>query len=140
MHDLSDGMAIVGPRSQATKLTPPVDTENVQLRTDDGEAHVTMMPDYTIRAKNPEASVEITPGGDVKLQGSTSIQLTAPQITIKGNLTWTGEDGGAGAYSIKGELSLDGSLTSTGDQVAEGISTAHHTHPGDSGGTTGPPQ
>ncbi|MDR2573960.1 MAG: hypothetical protein LBC94_06415 [Desulfovibrio sp.] len=48
MHDLSDGIAIVGPRSQARKLDPAVDAENVQLRTDDGEAHITMMPDYTI--------------------------------------------------------------------------------------------
>jgi hypothetical protein len=130
MHDLSDGIAIVGPRSQAGKLSPPVDAENVQLRTDDGQAHVTMMPDYTIRAQNPAAKVELTPGGEVIVEASSAIRLTAPQIIISGNLTWTGAGGGAGAYSIKGALALDGSLTSTGDQIAEGVSTAHHTHPG----------
>jgi hypothetical protein len=139
MHDLSDGIAIVGPRSQAGKLSPPVDPDNVQLRTDDGQAHITMMPDYTIKAENPQASVTITPGGDVMLKGSASINLDAPSIVISGNLQWTGQGGAAGAYSIKGALSLDGALDSTGDQTAAGISTAHHTHPGDSGGTTGEP-
>ncbi|MGE4310297.1 phage baseplate assembly protein V [Desulfovibrio sp.] len=41
--------------------------------------------------------------------------------------------------TIKGNTNQDGSITSTGDQVAAGRSTAHHTHPGDSGGTTGEP-
>ena len=42
--------------------------------------------------------------------------------------------------AIKGNTQQDGTITSTGDQVAAGVSTAHHTHPGDSGGTTGEPQ
>ena len=41
---------------------------------------------------------------------------------------------------ITGDMHLDGELPSTGDQTAAGISTAHHTHQGDSGGTTGEPQ
>lgn len=140
MHDLSDGMAIIGPRSQAKKLDPPVDTENVQLRTDNGKATLTMKPDYTIETKNPQASVTLTPTGIAEIKGNAEIKLSAPLITIEGNLNWTGAAGGAGKYAIKGKLDLDGSLTSTGDQVAEGKSTAHHTHPGDSGGTTGEPK
>ena len=41
---------------------------------------------------------------------------------------------------ITGDMHLDGELTTTGDQTAAGISTAHHTHRGDSGGTTSEPQ
>ncbi|WP_413206709.1 Gp138 family membrane-puncturing spike protein, partial [Rhodospirillum sp. A1_3_36] len=41
MHDLSDGMAIVGLRSQPRVLNPVADPENVQLRSDDGEQHIT---------------------------------------------------------------------------------------------------
>lgn len=41
---------------------------------------------------------------------------------------------------ITGDMHLDGEITTTGDQTAAGISTAHHTHQGDSGGTTGEPQ
>ena len=32
MHDLSDGFALVGVRSQARRLSPAVDSENVQIR------------------------------------------------------------------------------------------------------------
>ena len=41
--------------------------------------------------------------------------------------------------SITGNTTQNGSIVSTGDQVAAGVSTAHHTHTGDSGGTTGEP-
>lgn len=139
MHDLSDGIAIPGPWSQAYKLVPSVDADNTQLRTDDGQAHVTLRPDYTIEAVTPAASVTLTPDGVAALAADAEIRLAAPQITISGNLTWTGHGGGPGTYSIAGDLRLDGALASTGDQVAAGVSTAHHTHPGDSGGTTGGP-
>ena len=72
MHDLSDGIAMVCPRSQARKLSPPVDTENVQLRTDDGQAHVTMMPDYTIRAQNPTGEILMTPAGEALFSFNSS--------------------------------------------------------------------
>lgn len=49
MHDLSDGFAFVGARSQVR--TFEVDTSNVQLRSDDGENFI-----------------EITPAGTVKLE------------------------------------------------------------------------
>ncbi len=42
--------------------------------------------------------------------------------------------------SITGNTTQNGAVTSTGDQVAGGISQTGHTHPGDSGGTTGAPQ
>ena len=35
---------------------------------------------------------------------------------------------------------LEGSLNATGDVTASNISLNSHTHPGDSGGTTGGPQ
>lgn len=41
---------------------------------------------------------------------------------------------------ITGDMHLDGEITTTGDQTAAGISTAHHTHQGDSNGTTSEPQ
>lgn len=139
MHDLSDGFAIPGPWSQAARLAPPADPENVQLRTTDGKAAVTMKPDQTVDARNAKGSVTITPGGAVNVEAQESVTIKAPQITLEGNVTTTGAGGGAGQIAMRGTLNLDGSLTSTGDQVAEGKSTAHHTHPGDSGGTTGEP-
>lgn len=160
MHDLSDGFALIGPFSSAG-LTPAVNIEDVQLRLLDGKAFVAIKPDQTIEAVNEKASVTLTPDGSVQsvgaksvtadapeivLTGGQSIMLNAPQIVIAGNLTWTGHGGGAGAYAITGQLNLDGSMHATqqvvsgGDQVSGGISQIHHTHPGDSGGTTGEAQ
>lgn len=42
---------------------------------------------------------------------------------------------------VCGDLQVNGKITATGDIVAESrVSGAHHIHPGDSGGVTGPPQ
>jgi phage baseplate assembly protein gpV len=137
MHDLSDGFALVGPRARAKTLSPAVDTQRVQLRTDDGQAHVTMSPDYTILAQNPAAKVELSPGGDVTMEASTSINLTAPVVNIQANsLSMSGLGGG------DSQASFTGSISSTGDQVAGGISQMGHRH-GDTqpgSGTTGVPQ
>lgn len=40
---------------------------------------------------------------------------------------------------IAGDLKISGSVIAAGDVIAAGISGAHHTHPGDSGGRTGQP-
>ena len=118
MHDLSDGIAIVGMRSQARKLNPPVDSENVQLRSDDGKTTITM-----------------TPASEIRLECEKEVKIKAPQIILEGNITTTGAGGGSGTVSMKGAMSLDGNLDSTGDMTAEGVSVAHHTHEG-----TGEPQ
>jgi phage gp45-like len=46
----------------------------------------------------------------------------------------------APTVAIAADVSITGDVTVTGDVVADGISLKSHTHPGDSGGTTGPPQ
>ncbi|WP_298998178.1 Gp138 family membrane-puncturing spike protein [uncultured Desulfovibrio sp.] len=93
MHDLSDGMAIIGPRSQATKLDPPVDTDNVQLRTDDGKATLTMKPDYTIEAKNPQAGCHIGSDGVIKFSGA--------------GINFAAKDGGATQAAVSGRMTVD---------------------------------
>ncbi len=138
MHDLSDGIAIVGPRSQAKKLDPPVDAENVQLRMDDGKASITIKPDMSIVARNEQASLVMDSGGNVLIDAK-SMLIKAPQVTIEGNLTTTGAGGGAGQISMRGQVSLEGAMNATSDITAEGKSVAHHNHPGDSGGNTGEP-
>lgn len=158
MHDLSDGIAYVGPRSQPRKLDPPVDAENVQLRTDDGEAHVTMMPDYTIRALNPECSVQLnpdgtitsknsatsvtqTPGGEVTAKADAKIVLDAPLVVFRaGAFTMEGRDSSTPTATIKANIDQKGWHKSTADQVAGGISQIGHTHVGCQGGSTGAPQ
>ncbi|MBP2167720.1 phage baseplate assembly protein gpV [Erwinia toletana] len=98
MHDLSDAFALVGPQSQAEKISH-ISTSAVQVRTDDGNSFI-----------------ELTQGG---------------RVTIKSALV-----------TIEGDLQVNGSVTSSGDQIAAGISQSGHTHGGvQSGGSnTGGPQ
>lgn len=46
----------------------------------------------------------------------------------------------APTVAITAAVSITGDVTVTGDVIADGISLKTHTHPGDSGGTTGAPQ
>ena len=140
MHDLSDGFAIVGPRSQTRTLNPAVDVDNVQLRTDDGQAHITIMPDYTIRSQTPTSMVTQAPGGKVTAEADTEINLVCPVLNIRANsIKMQGKDGGRTTATLDADIEQTGWHRSTGDQVAGGKSLMHHTHPGDSGGTTGEP-
>ena len=140
MHDLSDGMAIVGPRSQAGRLTPAVDAENVQLRTDDGKAHITMMPDYTIRAHNPTATMTMTPAGEVDVRADAKITLRAPLIAMQANsYTMSGFGGGRAVAAMDADINQTGTHRSTGDQIAGGVSQISHPHTCGACGQTGAP-
>ena len=62
MHDLSDGFALVGVRSQPHRLSPAVHTGNTQLRADDGSAYVEITPGGAVTAVGP-SSVTVRSGG-----------------------------------------------------------------------------
>lgn len=110
---------------QPHRLSPAVHTGNTQLRADDGSAYVEITPGGAVTAVGP-SSVTVRSGG--------SITLDAPRIVIKGLLSMQSQGGGATTAT------LAGSLNATGDVTASNISLNSHTHPGDSGGTTGGPQ
>lgn len=111
MHDLSDGFAVLAPTSQPKKLNN-VSTANVQLR---DEAGTTL--------------VEITPGGKIKLNATSEIEVVAPQIKMTGDLT------------ITGSISATGMMTQTGGMSIGGITFGSHKHTGvqPGGGTSGAP-
>ena len=72
----------------------------------------------------------------VKASGGVAYQTPSYQL---------GGTGGCAAaisanMAITGNTTQNGSITSTGDQVAGGISQTGHTHPGCQGGSTGAPQ
>lgn len=131
MHDLSDGFAIVGPRHKGRALQPAADAENVQLRSDDGTNHVTITPDN---------DVQVVSADKVSVAAAGEITLNAPVIRIQGALFVTDVNGGATTARLIGDVDVQGGIASTQDQVAGGVSQMHHTHPGDSGGTTGEPK
>lgn len=133
MHDLSDGLAVFGPRSQPRVLAPLAHAQDVQLRADDGLSHVA-----------------ITPGGAIHAKASSSITLEAPEVVIQapairldgvtieliGALNLTGV-GGAPAEAV-----VNGTLQAAQDVQAAGVSLTGHVHGGvtPGGGTTGVPE
>ena len=89
-------------------------------------------------------TAELTAQGAIRLATPVSVTVEAPQSTFIGAVTVRGlftylaglaGSGGAGAAAL-----IDGDIEATGDVKSGGISTQHHKHPGDSGGTTGEPQ
>lgn len=69
------------------------------------------------------------------LSASSEITLDTPLVTLTGRQQTTGEKSGGGASTFVGGLENTG-----GEVISNGVSLEHHTHPGDSGGTTGEPQ
>jgi hypothetical protein len=69
MHDLSDGFAIIGPKSApAAQAVPGVSTSAVQLRTDDGQSFVQIDNTGKVLVETDAASTTIT----VKSTGNSS--------------------------------------------------------------------
>lgn len=84
MHDLSDGFALVGPRSQPRKL-PAYSADTVQLRSDDGSTFIEM---------NGASMVNVLAPGGINLNGvmiSAAGAITAPSsIVAAGDVTGSG--------------------------------------------------
>lgn len=132
MHDLSDGFALVGVRSQPRVLSG-ISTTAAQLRTDDGSTFVEVGPgECTVTA--PDKITLNAP--TVTINASTATQINTPTATISGALVVQGGisvSGGTGA-------NITGDLSTTGDVKAGSISLTDHTHTDPQGGSTGPAQ
>lgn len=71
MHDLSDGFAIPGPKSQPNVVSG-ISPDNAQLRTDDGTCFL-----------------EITPGGQINLMAPSGVNITG-DLNVTGDVASTG--------------------------------------------------
>jgi phage baseplate assembly protein V len=80
-------------------------------------------------------------GGAADITAPGNVTVTAPTVTVIGNLAVTGSltfgtvgNGGGTIYGslqqINGSFTTDGSVTSTGDQVAGTVSQKNHLHTG----------
>lgn len=74
-----------------------------------------------------DETVEIEAGNAVNIKAANIIRLDTPIVEVSGNLTATGENGGA-------SVEITGTLHSTGDQIADKVSQLHHQHEGVWGG------
>ncbi|WP_312974028.1 Gp138 family membrane-puncturing spike protein [Atlantibacter sp.] len=117
-HDLSDAFAIIGPQSQAKKISG-ISTSAAQFRSDDGSTYFEINP-ATKKIKL------VAPGGfDVISPESTF----SAKVTITGLLTWMGGMVGSlasgTAAKITGAIEFLGTLKSNGKDISD-----QHTHNG----------
>lgn len=110
MHDLSDGFAFVGFRSLPEVLSPAPSTTDVALRSDDGQTKISIKADLSVLVQAP-----------------ASIVLTAPQVTINGDL------------QVNGEIDATGIIHSDNDVIADDVSGHDHVHVKGGGVSTDPP-
>lgn len=137
MHDLSDGFAIPGPRSQP-RVIGSVSTTELQIRSDDGQAVIAINPtSHDIRI-NTTSKVTVNTTGEVRatvgtnlvanvtgniqatcaqatVNASGSVGVTAPTIGLTGNVTVTGLLTVTGLASLAGGMSVPaaGGVTAT---------------------------
>ncbi|OON35595.1 translation initiation factor IF-2 [Izhakiella australiensis] len=115
-HDLSDAFALVGPQSQAKKISN-ISTTTLQMRTDDGAAYIEIDP-------NSHAINFVAPGG---VNVTTPLANFSQAVTVNGLLTWVsgmvGSISGGVAAKITGAIEFIGSLKSNGKDISD-----QHTH------------
>lgn len=131
MHDLSDGFALVGPRSQPRVLSPAGSTDGVELRSDDREAYVRIDDSDNILVKtsgnasvDADGDVYVIAGADLLASAGGEAQVTAPAIKLNGNVT------------ITGNLSVSGTMINDGKNVGK---THQHSGVQAGGSNTGAP-
>ena len=83
------------------------------------------------------SSITLTVGSSTIVVSPSSVAITSAAIALNGPITGGGSGGATATFN--GELKTKKQITSDADVVAGGVSLMHHTHPGDSGGTTGEP-
>lgn len=121
---------IILPLGGSTAHSVIIATENGAYRVDvqSGEACLYNMWGDKVHLKQERIEVETK---TLHIKASEQVIFETPALTMQG----TG--GGAAAATMTGSLHTTGAITSESDHVAGGVSLMHHTHPGDSGGTTG---
>lgn len=101
MHDINDGIALMGSRSQPNVLggdgkAPQVSTTTTQLRSNDGKTLIDLNGKdnaITLYANGAGEAVVFVDGKnqDVTLQTANTVTITAPTVTVNGELHVTGE-------------------------------------------------
>jgi len=99
-HDLSDGLAIVGPYSQKKKLEN-VSTTTSQWRTTDGTIYQEVDNDnqkikivvkgLTVEIDAQNKVINVNGPDHISINANSAIDVTAPTITVHGNLDVTGQ-------------------------------------------------
>jgi len=111
MHDLSDGIALVGIASQP-EVIAGISTSKAQLRNDAGTTFIEV---------DPAGNVGVVASGNITATAGGVATVTAPSINLTGNVT------------ITGNLTVSGSLLNAGTNVGK-----THVHSGSPSAPNGP--
>lgn len=118
MHDLSDGFAFVGPRSQPRVLSG-ISTTSAQFRSDDGQTFVDVAHGSIIITAPTKVTVNTA---EAVVNASASVKVTSPTVTIDSPQTTC-----TGALTVEGLLTYQAGLAGTGGSVGSNI-TGNITH------------
>ena len=123
----------------AGEVTPPAGSGDV--RTAEFEDGTRLEYDRAAHAlkASVKGTVDVTATGAVSVTSDEKVVITAPQIILNGAISSYSQTGGSGTMNVNGRMDITGNITGQSDITASGVSLKSHTHPGDSGGTTGTP-
>ncbi|HCA5279255.1 TPA: phage baseplate assembly protein V [Acinetobacter baumannii] len=142
------GIVVVGLNNE--DFPTPSQDPNIKLRVfEDGAVISYDTNNHSLQAILPaNATAILTAPGGLTVNGDTTINgnlITNGDSTTNGNVQTNGSTAMTGNNTVGGSQLVMGSSHSSGDFSTEGdvkagsVSTKHHKHPGDSGGTTGEP-
>jgi len=139
-HSLSDATAIVGLSSLPNKI-PSYSGTATQVKKDDGSAVISLNNDSSIDiTSDSDVTVDCvnlvaTASGTAEITATSSCTITAPTITLAGNVIIGGTlaQGAGGAATMSGGMDITGPVTNNGVDIS-----STHTHPqaNDSDGDT----
>lgn len=130
----SDGAVIEYDRAAHRLAAVLPDGATTQLTSTGG---VTVAADGGVTVTAASGGVSIT--GNTRITGTLSVSALTSCL---GGLVVGKKSGVNGTATFQGDIEVDGAITSTGDQVADGISQTGHVHQGvqPGGGLSGGPQ
>lgn len=122
MHDLSDGFCLPGLWS-VPRVPVDVSPAQAELRTTNGDVRVSVNPTTNQVGVITPGDVNVQAGGDAEVVSSGAVSVTAPEITITGNVTITGNTSITGILSINGTDYSDHqhTMVSSGTELSGGV-------------------
>lgn len=145
-HDLTDAIVLMAP-VPLPEVLGAWEAEGVELRNRDKSSRVTVKDDK-VEVQSGPSILTVFPDGTATLVAPTSVTINTPLTSCTGNLQVAGGITSLGTYGVSGgKIQTPGDIESTGGHVKDSVRTMAadrtiyngHTHPGDSGGTTGTP-
>ncbi len=137
-HDMCDVVAKVGLFKRAA---PPVRKKlSKDLHIAFKQSFLSIAPDGVITLDTP-SNVVVNALGDITANAEGKVTVNSPETTINSpTITLNGDVTITGTTHSVGNVTSDANITAVGVVTDSGAVLATHTHKGDSGGNTSPPQ